>query len=67
MVDGGCLDAIAAGPVEAGGVSDVEMRRTFNCGVGMVIAVEASDADSVLARLTASGEAPFVIGRLRAA
>jgi phosphoribosylformylglycinamidine cyclo-ligase len=51
----------------AGGVSDEEMRRTFNCGVGLVIAVEASEVDNVLARLVAAGEEPFVIGQLRAA
>lgn len=32
----------------AGGVSDAEMLRVFNCGVGMVVVTEAADADRVL-------------------
>jgi hypothetical protein len=32
-----------------------------------VIALEARDLEEVLSRLQASGEEPFVIGRLRAA
>ena len=50
-----------------GDVDEQEMRRTFNCGLGMIAAVDAADADAVAARLTASGERAFVIGELRAA
>ena len=35
----------------AGNVEDAEMWKTFNMGVGMVIAVSASEADAVLAAL----------------
>ncbi len=35
--------------VQAGGVSDEEMFRTFNMGVGMVIVVAPQDAEAVLA------------------
>jgi phosphoribosylformylglycinamidine cyclo-ligase len=51
----------------AGSVEDVEMRRTFNCGVGLVLAVEPSDAASIVDALRAAGEAPFIIGELAAA
>lgn len=34
-----------------GGLSDAEMYRTFNCGLGMVLAVRASDAEAVAAEL----------------
>ncbi len=51
----------------AGGVSDKEMRRTFNCGVGLVLAVDAAEADAVIAALAKAGEAPFRIGELVAA
>lgn len=46
--------------VQAGGVSDDEMFRTFNMGVGMVIVVPPGDVDAVLG---ASIEA-FVLGEI---
>ncbi len=52
---------------ETGGVSDHEMRRTFNCGVGLMLVVEASEAAPVLAALLNAGEDAFVIGQLAAA
>ena len=51
----------------AGSVSDEEMRRTFNCGVGMVAAVDPVVAGPLMERLIDEGEAPFVIGELAAA
>jgi phosphoribosylformylglycinamidine cyclo-ligase len=47
-----------------GGISQAEMVRTFNCGVGMVLAVSASDAQAVISHLTALGESARIIGRL---
>ena len=52
---------------ETGGVSDHEMRRTFNCGIGLMLVVEASQAAPVLAALLNAGEDAFVIGELAAA
>ncbi|RYG27589.1 MAG: phosphoribosylformylglycinamidine cyclo-ligase [Burkholderiales bacterium] len=49
---------------EVGAVSDEEMRRTFNCGVGMVLAVDPAVAQPLMERLFNEGEAPFVIGEL---
>jgi len=51
---------------DVGAVSDEEMRRTFNCGVGMVLAVEPAVAQPLMERLFNEGEAPFVIGELAA-
>jgi phosphoribosylformylglycinamidine cyclo-ligase len=48
----------------AGSVSDDEMRRTFNCGVGIVAAVDPVMAGPLMERLVNEGEAPFVIGEL---
>ncbi|MGC8805992.1 MAG: AIR synthase-related protein, partial [Thiomonas sp.] len=39
-------------------------RRTFNCGVGFVLVVAASDADAVLATLRAQGETGWIIGEI---
>lgn len=49
---------------QAGNVQIREMYRTFNCGVGMVIAVPAAEKDKALAILRASGENAFVIGHV---
>ncbi|PNY23501.1 Bifunctional purine biosynthetic protein ADE1 [Tolypocladium capitatum] len=46
-----------------GNVAPVEMCRTFNSGVGMVIAVEAAKADAVAQALSTS-EKVYRIGRL---
>jgi phosphoribosylformylglycinamidine cyclo-ligase len=48
-----------------GNIEPGEMARTFNCGVGMVLAVSAEDADSVSADLAAAGETVFRIGAIR--
>ena len=63
------LGAVAPPPVfgwlaRQGRVAEREMLRTFNCGIGMVIAVEAARRDAVVAALRAAGEAPVDLGRL---
>jgi phosphoribosylformylglycinamidine cyclo-ligase len=45
-----------------GGIADAEMHRVFNCGIGMVIVVDAARADDAVALLRASGETAAVIG-----
>jgi phosphoribosylformylglycinamidine cyclo-ligase len=51
--------------LQRGGNVDMrEMYRTFNCGVGMVIAVPASEKDNALSILRAAGENAFVIGSI---
>jgi phosphoribosylformylglycinamidine cyclo-ligase len=49
---------------EIGNVSDVEMYRTFNMGVGMVIAAPAQDQSAVEAHLRQQGSAVYQIGRV---
>jgi phosphoribosylaminoimidazole synthetase len=51
---------------EAGGVSDQELRRTFNCGVGFILIVSPESAEPVLAALLNAGEQAFVCGELTA-
>jgi len=49
-----------------GGLDDRELRRTFNCGVGMMLIVAPDDVDAVLGGLLKADEAPFVCGELAA-
>jgi phosphoribosylformylglycinamidine cyclo-ligase len=51
---------------EAGNIEEAEMRRTFNCGIGMIAAVEADRAESLVAALNGSGETAAIIGSLKA-
>jgi len=47
-----------------GGVSETEMLRTFNCGIGMVVCVPEQLAESALTRLRGTGEAAWRIGTI---
>jgi phosphoribosylformylglycinamidine cyclo-ligase len=40
------------------------MLRTFNCGVGMLVAVAAEDAEKLVAQLTEAGETAAIVGAL---
>jgi len=48
-----------------GNIETSEMYRTFNCGVGMVLAVAATNADKALATLRAQGETAWFIGEIK--
>jgi phosphoribosylformylglycinamidine cyclo-ligase len=48
----------------AGNIDPLEMYRTFNCGVGMVVIVDPDSVESVTATLEDSGEAVYGIGRI---
>ncbi len=52
---------------EKGNISATEMHRTFNCGIGMVICVPASETDTALGLLSAAGETAMVIGAIASA
>ncbi|WP_371397815.1 phosphoribosylformylglycinamidine cyclo-ligase [Fretibacter rubidus] len=52
---------------DVGGIAEAEMRRAFNCGVGMVLCVPRGDEDAVINALQTSGETAWVIGSLKAA
>ncbi|NBI12699.1 phosphoribosylformylglycinamidine cyclo-ligase [[Haemophilus] felis] len=51
---------------EKGNISTHEMYRTFNCGVGMVIALPQADVDNALALLKQAGENAWLIGKVEA-
>jgi len=50
-----------------GNVSKDEMYRTFNCGIGMVVIVDANDTEKTLAHLAEQGETAYLIGDIQAA
>ena len=49
---------------EAGNIAVDEMRRTFNCGVGMIVVVDASEAHRAVSVLAEAGESAWEIGRI---
>lgn len=46
-----------------GGLSETEMARTFNCGLGAVLVVSPVDAQKILHQLQAEEEA-WIVGSL---
>lgn len=49
-----------------GQVADTEMYRVFNCGIGMTVHLQRSDADRAIALLCEMGQEALIIGEVRA-
>jgi len=49
---------------DQGNIDEDEMLHTFNCGIGMVLIVDAGNVDKIQASLTQSGETVFRIGHI---
>lgn len=49
---------------ETGGMGEAEMLKTFNCGIGMMLAVEAERAEALSALLHGAGERVIRLGRV---
>ncbi|OBX20752.1 phosphoribosylformylglycinamidine cyclo-ligase [Erythrobacter sp. QSSC1-22B] len=49
---------------QQGAIEPGEMARTFNCGVGMVLAVDAGDVEALTESLTTAGETVLRIGTI---
>ncbi len=47
---------------KAGDVNEQMMYNTYNMGIGMVLAVDAADADKAVAAVKAAGETAYIIG-----
>jgi len=48
-----------------GRIDEVEMYRTFNCGIGMISIISSTDTDRVLRKLRNLKEKAMVIGEIR--
>ncbi len=51
---------------ENGNVEINEMYRTFNCGVGMVLIVDADEADAIVSMLVKNGDNAWQLGQIEA-
>lgn len=49
---------------ENGNVETTEMHRTFNCGVGMVLIADASEADAIVEKLRQNGDTAWRLGSI---
>ncbi len=49
---------------EQGNIETHEMRRTFNCGIGMVVVVNANNTDNTISVLAENGETAWRVGRV---
>lgn len=63
------LDKIKQPPVfgwlrEIAQLDEAEMLKTFNCGVGMVVVVDAQSVEAVSKALHDAGEQPYEIGKI---
>ncbi|CCN34502.1 Phosphoribosylformylglycinamidine cyclo-ligase [Vibrio nigripulchritudo SO65] len=69
VVDGNSWEwpAIFSWLQEKGNVETHEMYRTFNCGVGLIVALPKDQADAAVELLKAEGENAWVIGEIASA
>ena len=49
-----------------GQVEEKMMYNTFNMGIGMIVAVDAKDADKAMEAMRQAGDTPYVIGQIKA-
>ncbi len=49
---------------EMGNISEEEMLRTFNNGIGMILIVRSKEVDDIIARVRSFGEKAFIIGEV---
>lgn len=50
---------------ETGPITQKEMDRTFNCGIGMVVCVAKEDEETAIKSIQESGEQAFAIGNIQ--
>jgi phosphoribosylformylglycinamidine cyclo-ligase len=49
---------------DVGAISETEMLKTFNCGVGMILVVKADEAEALTKLLTEAGETVYPMGNV---
>ncbi|MBO6899423.1 MAG: phosphoribosylformylglycinamidine cyclo-ligase [Shimia sp.] len=50
---------------KTGGMEEAEILKTFNCGVGMILSVEADQAEALTALLQEQGETVYTLGTVQ--
>jgi phosphoribosylformylglycinamidine cyclo-ligase len=63
-IDAARIPAIFRYIQKLGNVTNEEMLKTFNMGLGFIIVVDESDEQAILKKLSAAGEEPFVAGKI---
>lgn len=61
-LDAWTLPVVFAWLAEQGGMAEAEMLKTFNCGIGMILAVDAAQADALQSLLQEEGETVSRLG-----
>ncbi|WP_170413647.1 phosphoribosylformylglycinamidine cyclo-ligase [Ruegeria atlantica] len=61
------LPAVFRWMAETGGIAEAEMLKTFNCGIGMIVACDADRADALATLLADTGETVARIGTVTGA
>jgi phosphoribosylformylglycinamidine cyclo-ligase len=49
---------------QQGGIPELELLRTFNCGIGMIAIVKSDSVDAVMSVMTEAGESVGVLGEV---
>jgi phosphoribosylformylglycinamidine cyclo-ligase len=60
------LPPVFAWIADVAGLAESEMLKTFNAGVGMVLSVDADNADAIIALLQGEGETVYTLGTVTA-
>jgi phosphoribosylformylglycinamidine cyclo-ligase len=51
---------------KTGNVEELEMLKTFNCGIGMILVVDTNEVDKTLSLFNSLGEQAQIIGEVEA-